>query len=274
VLRLTGSGDIKVAVREVIARWPDLAGKVVIDIPAGKGGLGRQLLEAGAKVEAHDLFPEFFEADGIECVKADLSGTLPIPDEHADLVVCQEAIEHLPDQLHLFAELNRILKPGGTLLLTTPNVSNLRAKVSRLFVESELYNRQPPSELDAVWWSKDGERYYGHLFLVGVQQIRVLAKLNGFQIKRLLPVKASLSSLLLGVFFPLVLAFNLFAYWRTSVRDRRQNTAGHHLIRREILRLNLNRLVLFGKHLFLDFKKMEDSDKLTNEQSKSVDSIC
>ena len=51
----------------------------------------------------------------------------PYPDEHFSTVVCGELIEHLfEDPMHLMGEVNRILKPGGHLVLTTPNIASLR----------------------------------------------------------------------------------------------------------------------------------------------------
>jgi SAM-dependent methyltransferase len=52
----------------------------------------------------------------------------PYPGEHFTTVICGELIEHLfEDPMHLMSEVNRILKPGGSLVLTTPNVASLRA---------------------------------------------------------------------------------------------------------------------------------------------------
>ena len=51
----------------------------------------------------------------------------PYPDEYFSTVLCCELIEHLfEDPMHLMGEINRILKPGGHLVLTTPNVAALR----------------------------------------------------------------------------------------------------------------------------------------------------
>ena len=51
----------------------------------------------------------------------------PYPDGHFSTVLCCELIEHLyHDPMHLMAEVNRILKPGGHLVLTTPNIAALR----------------------------------------------------------------------------------------------------------------------------------------------------
>lgn len=43
---------------------------------------------------------------------------LPFPAEHFDIVTCLEALEFMPDQAAVLAELARVLKPGGVLLTT------------------------------------------------------------------------------------------------------------------------------------------------------------
>jgi glycosyltransferase involved in cell wall biosynthesis/SAM-dependent methyltransferase len=52
----------------------------------------------------------------------------PYPDGHFATVLCCELIEHLSaDPMHMMAQINRILKPGGHVVLTTPNLAGLRA---------------------------------------------------------------------------------------------------------------------------------------------------
>jgi len=52
----------------------------------------------------------------------------PYPDASFDTVLCCELIEHLfADPMHMMSEINRILKPGGHLVITTPNLGSLRA---------------------------------------------------------------------------------------------------------------------------------------------------
>ncbi len=56
------------------------------------------------------------------------SDIFPYADASFDTVLCCELIEHLPaDPMHMMSEINRILKPDGHLVLTTPNLGSLRA---------------------------------------------------------------------------------------------------------------------------------------------------
>ena len=59
--------------------------------------------------------------------------TYPYPDGHFATVLCCELIEHLPnDPMHTMSEINRILRPGGHLVLTTPNIASLRSIAAML----------------------------------------------------------------------------------------------------------------------------------------------
>jgi glycosyltransferase involved in cell wall biosynthesis/SAM-dependent methyltransferase len=52
----------------------------------------------------------------------------PYADESFDTVLCCELLEHLTaDPMHMMSEIARVLKPGGRLLLTTPNIASYRA---------------------------------------------------------------------------------------------------------------------------------------------------
>jgi SAM-dependent methyltransferase len=55
----------------------------------------------------------------------------PYPDASFDTVICGELVEHLSaDPMHMMGEINRVLKPGGHLVLTTPNAASARAIAS------------------------------------------------------------------------------------------------------------------------------------------------
>jgi SAM-dependent methyltransferase len=64
----------------------------------------------------------------------------PYPDHIFDIVLCCELLEHLAlDPTHMLLETHRILKPGGRILITTPNVLVLRNLVSLLKHRRNIY---------------------------------------------------------------------------------------------------------------------------------------
>lgn len=271
MLKIFGSSDIKKIVCDYLNKIENLRDKVVIDIPAGTGVISTHLKSLGAKVLSFDLFPEsFIEAD-IQCIKADFNSRLPIDDEVADYVLFQEGIEHIPNQLSTLKALNRILKLDGVLLVTTPNISCLRAKASNFFVEADLVKHLPTSEIDAVWYSKDNEPYYGHLFLIGIQRLRTLAKLSGFKINKINCVKISKSSLGLFIFYPLIVLLNYKAYLK-SISANKDNPDSRDAYW-EMFRLNINPRILLGKHLFVEFIKEKSLAEVTIKSDKDIETI-
>ena len=48
-------------------------------------------------------------------------GPIPLPDGVADVVTCFTVLEHVPDEMAALAEMRRILRPGGKLIITVPN---------------------------------------------------------------------------------------------------------------------------------------------------------
>lgn len=102
-------------------------GKDVLDAGCGTG-YGAAILKGSgaASVTAVDISPDALEAtanrlggDGA-VVKADLRD-LPLDDDTFDLVVCWETIEHIEGGERAVAELRRVLKPDGVLLVSSPN---------------------------------------------------------------------------------------------------------------------------------------------------------
>lgn len=80
----------------------------------------------------------------------------PYPDEHFRTILCCELLEHLPsDPMWMMSEINRILAPGGHLVLTTPNVASLRAVRAILdgyhpgFFPAYIRPAEPGAEVEA-----------------------------------------------------------------------------------------------------------------------------
>ena len=246
------------AVARYLESMPDLAGKVVVDIPCGDGRASAIFHRKGALVRALDLFPGAMRASGIVAEAADMSATLPLADASADVVLCQEGIEHVPDQLHLLAELNRVLKPGGLLILTTPSLSHMRARLAQLAFESDSLRRMPPNELEGILvaGSSVDQLYFGHLFLRGVQHLRAIMALSGFKVRRRLWTDLTLSSLLMGVLlYPLLLPATAYTVIRHRLKQRGVPGPALAQIWREQALINLSPTTLFCRHVFWEMQK-------------------
>jgi ubiquinone/menaquinone biosynthesis C-methylase UbiE len=90
-------------------------------------GCGRYLrfcreFAADAHVVGIDL-EETFECDNQRppfAVRGDI-GALPLPSEYFDIVISRSVVEHLSDPPRVFREFYRVLRPGGTVVIITPN---------------------------------------------------------------------------------------------------------------------------------------------------------
>jgi ubiquinone/menaquinone biosynthesis C-methylase UbiE len=260
--------SIKYYVKQYILKnEANLKGKTVIDFPAGNGVTSNILQKAGAKVLAYDLFPEYFELDNLKCERANIREGLPAERNSAEFLICQEGIEHFSDQFQALKEFNRVLKPNGTLLITTPNYSNLRSRMSYLLMESERFNSiMPPNEMDSIWMSKEhitDEVYFGHIFLIGIQKLRVLAKLSGFKIKEVHFTRSKSTS---NFLFPFLYPWIYLSNWKTYRKNMRKNDLFDEATKKEvygeIFRLATSRKILVGGDLMVEFEKEKEASEV------------
>ncbi|MBK7874471.1 MAG: class I SAM-dependent methyltransferase [Planctomycetes bacterium] len=113
----------------------------VCDVGAGRGAFSKLVgdwlvnakhVDPRAHLFACDLIPASFEYDGVACARTNADGTLPFPDAHFDATVSIEVVEHVEDQFAFLRELVRVTKPGGKVIVTTPNVLNMNSRVRTL----------------------------------------------------------------------------------------------------------------------------------------------
>lgn len=231
----------------------DVKGKIVVDVSAGTGFVANMWHERGAQVEAYDLHPELLSYLPITCKPIDLSKPFPIADAYADYVLCMETIESIADHYFLLNELSRILKPGGTLIVTMPNMSNLQSRVAYFLMESERGRTFLPNEYNGIVSYDEDHAYLGRFFLCGVQRLRNLAALAGLNWKRAYPNAISGTSLL---FFVLTAPFIYLRSWLTLQRAlRKENRAEAKAALQEQFNLNTSPLLLLHKHLCVTLEK-------------------
>jgi SAM-dependent methyltransferase len=98
-----------------------------LEIGAGSGGFVRVALSRGWEVDATEISESGLQAlgkTGATVFAGDLVAG-HYRDAQFDLVVLLEVIEHLPAPLDLVRVMGRITRPGGILVLTTPNFNGL-----------------------------------------------------------------------------------------------------------------------------------------------------
>jgi SAM-dependent methyltransferase len=245
-------------VKEYVASLPDLTGKVVLDIPCGDGRASYAFRSRGAEVIPLDLFPEFMQIEGIEAKFADLSERLPLDDSSVDYIICQEGVEHISDKIAMFREFNRVLKKGGTLIFTIPSISHLRGRLSWFLVESDLWKRLAPNEMDSVWYTEsDSARvYFGHLFLIGVHHLLTICTLSGFETVERRKTKISGTSVFLGLLaYPILALATLFAYRSYKRKNDHVEASKRKAILWDRVKLNLSPTTLFCRHIFWIMRK-------------------
>lgn len=103
-------------------------GMLVADVGTGSGFLAEAALAAGAKVIGIDSSEKMlaqtrarFGNKDFEARRGDVDD-LPLPDNEVDAVVANMVLHHAPDPPRAIAEMARVLKPGGRLVITDADV--------------------------------------------------------------------------------------------------------------------------------------------------------
>lgn len=107
----------------------------VLDVPAGQGAFAKELLSHGCdRIECLDKNADpFVLVDArVRFRQHDVIDPLPYEDNTFDHVFSVEGIEHFENPWTFTRELCRVLKPGGWLILTTPNTFSVDARLKYL----------------------------------------------------------------------------------------------------------------------------------------------
>jgi SAM-dependent methyltransferase len=118
--------------RELLAR--EVArGDAVVDVGCGDGGTAGVWLAAHAAsyvgVDVSEVAVGRARAAGLDARRIEDASALPFDAGSFDAAVCTEVLEHLVDPLGAVREMHRVLRPGGRLVVTVPNVAFWRGRL-------------------------------------------------------------------------------------------------------------------------------------------------
>lgn len=226
----------------------------ILDLPSGDGVNSRRLATVGFDVRAADLFPEECQKTGFPCERVDMTKSLPYADASFEGVLNSEGIEHISSQIALLQEFYRILKPGGILIVTTPNLLSLEGRVGLLLTgharrRHALVYPTARTQKPMPNPSMEEDIYFGHAFLINIFQLRYYLTHARFEILSVDTTRYSWRSLLL---LPLLYIPVRWATQKLVCGKRSRIPPG---LQREILGEVLSGSVLLGRKLIMVARK-------------------
>lgn len=106
---------------------------VVLDLGAGAGIVAEMDFRGqAARICGVDLDPRVIDNPMLDEGKVADGGSIPYPDASFDLVFSDNVVEHLDMPEQVFAEVRRVLKPGGLFLFKTPNRTHYMPLIARM----------------------------------------------------------------------------------------------------------------------------------------------
>ena len=144
----------------------------LVDDFGGGGGV-----EMSQREQDIPLLAAFERELGMAVVRANfLEQALPLPDASVDVVTCFHSLEHWHHSpRRLFREIVRVVKPGGFLVLATPNAVNFRKRAYVLAGRSNF-------PLLRDWYEVGDPVYRGHVREPVIRDLQQLMVWNGFEV--------------------------------------------------------------------------------------------
>ncbi|MCM8783413.1 MAG: class I SAM-dependent methyltransferase [Candidatus Omnitrophica bacterium] len=217
---------------------------IVLDIGCGDGDYSFGIKKLGFQVTALDIDDKRFRyKDEIEFIKCDITKGLPFSDNSFDYVLFLEVIEHLYNPYFVIQEINRLLKPGGLIILSTPNILNIRSRLRFFFEGSFDFFREPTLEYSEYFGNKNI-----HVTIWRYQELEYLFAITNLRIEKILTdlIKTQ-QKLLAFVFQPIIKLQLYFKRFRSLKKGGIDYTRIHRLL--------LSPELLLGRHLIIKARK-------------------
>ena len=204
----------------------------LLDVPAGEGALAARLIDAGFDVRCCDLYPEIFRLDGVDIHRGNLDAELPFADRSFDYVTCLEGLEHIENPQQAMREFARVLKPGGHVIVSVPNILNIEERLKWLLFGYTSHfkpiSRAASERLRAEY--EDLVEIAAHVNPIGYSELRYVLEKNGFEILSLYRDKAKANAWL---YWPIVTAIKLIS--KLTPRQKRSERWTEELASKEVL---------------------------------------
>ncbi len=228
----------------------------LLDVPAGAGGYSKTLGEIGYAVVSMDLMPPAHRASPLSWIQADANLPFPFADGSFDYVLSREGIEHLENQVGFVRECARVLRPGGTLVITTPNLMHLSARLSYLLTGQRNLKRGLINEVQTLRMSRGPHLYHGHVFMIDYFRLRYLLRLAGFEALAVFTDRYSPTALAMAPLAPLLWAAARFSVRSAARNNRRKGlTAAPAPVTDEIIAHVHSPALLFGKRMIVTARR-------------------
>jgi ubiquinone/menaquinone biosynthesis C-methylase UbiE len=203
------SGRRKYKIKVISRFLNDIRGESVLDIGIGSGFFTRLCIQKGARVFSTDFADPIIEYHGHENPDFRLiqgnAEELPFRDSSFDLILALDVLEHLHMPLVFLRELNRVLKSGGRIILSTPNTrGHLQRVIKRLLkpLANKIISRP----------RKDIHHACTHVREYSARELNPWFEKSGFKIEFLDTYTENILYLLLNPILSVILSDSLRAY--------------------------------------------------------------